>query len=183
MTSLCLRDANDLDQDAIRGVTLAAYQEYAAVMHSLHWQLYRQNIIDTLADVRPAVQIVAEQEGNIVGTVLLYPAGANLSTSDDASTALAWPEIRLLAVLPEARGLGIGGVLVRECMGRAVDAGATAITLHTTDMMAAAMRMYEKMGFVRAVEMDYRPVPEVLVKGYRFDLMGGDAITAAPPAA
>lgn len=164
MSSLRLRDATDLDQDAIRGVTLAAYEEYAAVMHPLHWQFYRQNIIATLADVRPAAQIVAEQEGSVVGTVLLYPA---------SDAPLIWPEIRLLAVLPEARGLGIGGALVRDCMRRAAAAGAAAITLHTTDMMAAAMRMYEKMGFVRAVELDYRPVPEVLVKGYRFDLTDG----------
>lgn len=164
MTSFNLRDATELDQDAIREVTLAAYEEYAAVMHPLHWQFYRQNIIATLADVRPAAQIVAEGEGNLVGTVLLYPAG---------DAPLIWPEIRLLAVLPEARGLGIGGALVRECMGRAVAAGAAAITLHTTDMMAAAMRMYEKMGFVRAPELDHQPVPEVLVKGYRFDLTGG----------
>lgn len=170
MTDPCLRAATVADRDAIQEVTFSAYEEYAAVMQPLHWQFYRQSIRATLADVRPAEQIVAEQEAKIVGTVLLYPAAAAFSTPDGASVTLTWPEIRLLAVAPEARGRGIGQALVRDCMRRAREAGATAITLHTTDMMAAAMRMYEKMGFVRVPELDHQPVPEVLIKGYRFEL-------------
>ncbi len=169
MANITLRDAISADQNAIRDVTLSAYQEYAAVLHPLHWELYRQSIVATLADVRPAEQIVAEQAGAVVGTVLLYPA-SQFSTPDGVPTTLALPEIRLLAVIPEARGQGIGGALVQECMRRAQAAGAAAITLHTTDMMQAAMRMYEKMGFVRVPELDSRPVPEVWIKGYRFEL-------------
>ncbi len=171
MTSFRLRDATAADQNTIQSLTLAAYEEYAAIMHPLHWQFYRQSILATLADVRPAEQIVAEQGGAIVGTVLLYPTDAVFSAPDGSSeVTLTWPEIRLLAVLPEARGQGVGGALVRECIRRARATGATAITLHTTDMMQAAMRMYENMGFGRAPELDSRPVPEVLIKGYRFKL-------------
>jgi predicted N-acetyltransferase YhbS len=182
MTFFHLRSATELDHEAIKDVTLAAYQEYAAMLHPMHWQLYRQSIVATLADVRPAEQIVAEQAGSVVGTVLLYPAGAVFSSPDGVSGGLSWPEIRLLAVGPEARGQGIGGALVRECVRRAKASGAAAITLHTTDMMAAAMRLYEAMGFERAPDLDHQPVPEVLVKGYRFDL-AADAVTAVLPAA
>jgi hypothetical protein len=44
------------------------------------------------------------------------------------------------------------------------------MTLHTTDMMRAAMTLYERMGFRRAPEIDFRPAPSVLVKGYRLAL-------------
>jgi hypothetical protein len=44
------------------------------------------------------------------------------------------------------------------------------LTLHTTDIMRAAMRLYERMGFQRSPELDFQPVPEVIVKGYRLDL-------------
>ncbi len=37
-------------------------------------------------------------------------------------------------------------------------------------MMQAALRMYERMGFVRAREIDFHPAPGVTVKGYRLDL-------------
>jgi hypothetical protein len=36
--------------------------------------------------------------------------------------------------------------------------------------MHAAVRLYERMGFARAPELDFRPVESVLVKGYRLSL-------------
>jgi ribosomal protein S18 acetylase RimI-like enzyme len=60
--------------------------------------------------------------------------------------------------------------LVRECVRRARSGGADAVTLHTTDFMPVAMGMYERMGFGRAAELDFRPSDEVLVKGYRLAL-------------
>ena len=164
-----IRVAQESDCAAIQNVTLLAYQEYAAAMGD-HWESYQQNILATLADVKPAEQIVAEQDGAAVGTVLLYPAGTVFTTPAGDSVTLAWPEVRLLAVTPAARGQGIGAALMRECMQRARQSGSEAITLHTSDMMQVAMRMYERMGFVRVTELDFHPVPEITIKGYRFDL-------------
>jgi predicted N-acetyltransferase YhbS len=167
MTELHIRDARADDQEAVRDVTISAYQEYAAVMQS-HWEGYRQGILATLANVKPAEQIVAEQEDTLVGTVLLFPAGTVLTTPDGASVTLTWPEIRLLAVAPATRGHGVGAALVRECMRRARQSGSAAVTLHTTDMMQVAMSMYERMGFVRTPQLDFHPAPGFTIKGYRY---------------
>lgn len=169
MSSLQIRDARDSDHDALRDVTLSAYQEYAAPM-SPHWEDYRGNILTTLADVKPAEQIVAEQDGTIVGTVLLYPAGTIFHLPDGTSVGTDLPEVRLLAVVPKVRGRGVGAALMQECMRRARRSGAAALTLHTTDMMQAAVRMYEHLGFIRAPELDFRPVEGVIIRGYRFNL-------------
>ena len=59
---------------------------------------------------------------------------------------------------------------MQECIQRARRAGAAAITLHTTDMMQVAMQMYERMGFGRAPELDFRPTEDVIIKGYRLNL-------------
>ena len=48
--------------------------------------------------------------------------------------------------------------------------GAAVLTLHTTDMMHVAMRMYERMGFVRAPELDFHVDKDLTVKGYRLNL-------------
>lgn len=167
MTELHIRDARADDRAGIRDVTLSAYQEYAVVMQA-HWEDYRQSILATLANVKPSEQIVAEQDDTLVGTVLLFPAGTVLTTPDGASVTLPWPEIRLLAVAPATRGQGIGAALVRECLRRARQSGAAALTLHTTDMMQVAMSMYERMGFVRAPELDFHPVPGITIKGYHY---------------
>ena len=167
MTELTMRDARPEERAAIEDVTISAYQEYAPIMQE-RWEIYRHSILGTLADVRPAEQIVAERDGAIVGTVLLFPAGTAFKAPGGADVSLAAPEIRLLAVAPAARGLGVGAALVNECMRRARQAGLPAITLHTTDMMQVAMSLYERMGFVRAPELDFSPAPEFVIKGYRY---------------
>ena len=38
------------------------------------------------------------------------------------------------------------------------------------DVMQVALRLYGRLGFVRAPQLDFRPAPSVTVKGYRLDL-------------
>lgn len=177
MEALLVRDARQSDGSAVAAVTLSAYQEYAPLMPSL-WDAYRDNIVTTLATPEPAMQIVAEQGSRIVGSVLLYPA----ATDRDGGTPFPrpYPEVRLLAVAPAARGKGIGETLMRECIRRARRSGATTLALNTTDLMRAAMRLYTRMGFRREPELDFRPRPEVTIKGYVLDLKGEASIRGTP---
>ena len=133
------------------------------------WEGYRQNILVSLDDVGAAEQLVAEHDGAIVGTVLLYPP-RRMQVSRSESLEMPWPEVRLLAVAPAARGRGVGAALMQECLRRVRRAGGRVLSLHTTDLMQTAVRMYERMGFVRAPELDFHPAPGVTVKGYRLDL-------------
>ena len=169
LTAVHVRGARAGDRETIEAITLAAYQEYAAQMPE-HWDLYRQNIVGTLGSVDPRDQLVAERDGEIVGSVLVHPAGSTLSGHRGESITLSLPEVRLLAVAPAARGLGVGRALMRECIRRARQSGARALTLHTSDMMRVAMRLYEGMGFARAPELDLSPLPGVFIKGFRLDL-------------
>ncbi len=171
MTNFHIRDARLDERDAIREVTLTAYEQYAISMPRPQWEAYRDNIGETLANVSPAEQIVAEQASQIVGAVLLYPNEIVVDLADEMSIHVPSPEIRLLAVAPNARGQGVGKALVYECIRRARNAGATAITLHTTDIMQTAMRLYEYIGFRRDPEADWIPAPDLVVKGYRMDLI------------
>ncbi len=165
---LKIRDARRKDRDVAREVTLSAFQQYATVMPPPRWEGYRENILTTMTDVGPAQHIVAEKDGVILGSVLLYPPGTAFSTPEEGP--LTCPEVRLLAVAPRARSQGIGAALMKECIRRARRLGTACLNLHTTDMMQVAMRMYERMGFVRAPELDFHPDPSVTVKAYRLEL-------------
>jgi GNAT superfamily N-acetyltransferase len=171
MMSLSIRDARDDERDAIRDLTLAAYAEYAALLPRPFWEGYQRNLLATLDAVGPVVRIVAERAGTLVGSVLLYPPQANAYAQ--VAVSASWPEVRLMAVAPSARGQGIGTVLLRECARRARHLGATTLGLHTMDVMQAALRLYEREGFVRAPELDFRPAADVLVKAYRLSLSDG----------
>jgi hypothetical protein len=59
---------------------------------------------------------------------------------------------------------------MQEGIRRARSLGASCLNLHTTDMMQVAMRMYERMGFVRVPEPDFHPDPSITVKAYRLNL-------------
>jgi GNAT superfamily N-acetyltransferase len=167
MAGLQIRDACAADHAMIQAVTLAAYQQYVAVAQEL-WDWYQQDIVKTLADFKPAELIVAEHDGVIAGSVLLYPAGTVLAALEENPPPLRWPEVRLLAVTPASRGQGVGAALVNECIRRARQSGADALTLHTLDFMRSAKQMYEGLGFVRCPELDALPAPQYHVKGYRY---------------
>ena len=166
-----IRDGRLDDRPAVEAVTLAAYEQYAAVLPPPLWSAYRQNIVATLAAAAPATLIVAEAAGAVVGSVLLQPAGSVMTEPGGGTERrLAEPELRLLAVGPAGRGRGVGRRLMDECIRRSRAAGAPTLALHTTDMMRVAMGLYERMGFARAVELDFTPAPGVVVKGYRLAL-------------
>lgn len=163
-----LRDATAAEHAAILDLTLTAYAEYATIMAPRAWAGLRQAVIEVLNSSGPAERIVAVQRDRLVGSVLLYPSAANAYESTLANAS--WPELRLLAVLPTARGQGVGRALMHECARRARRSGADALGLHTSQSMQTAIRMYERMGFVRAPEYDFQPDGAELVIAYRLRL-------------
>jgi DNA-binding MarR family transcriptional regulator/N-acetylglutamate synthase-like GNAT family acetyltransferase len=78
---------------------------------------------------------IAEVDGKPVGCVLCV-------RKDDATA-----QLRLLLVDPRARGRGIGGRLIDECLRFARRAGYEQIVLWTNDVLHDARRLYERAGF------------------------------------
>ena len=78
---------------------------------------------------------IAELDGRRVGCVFCVAA--------DETTA----QLRLLLVDPAARGRGLGGRLVDECLGFARRAGFRRMRLWTNHPLLAARRVYLSKGF------------------------------------
>jgi predicted N-acetyltransferase YhbS len=170
MNRMEIRDARSDEREGILELTLSAYKEYAPLMP--YWDYYKDDIVATLRDPNPADQMVAVQDGRIVGSALLFPAGTVFPSPVDVFT-LAWPEVRLLAVDPAFRRQGIGAALMGECIHHARLWGARFVALHTNRIMTGAIRLYERMGFKPYAGLDFAVDGQVVVRGYRFDLEKG----------
>ena len=163
-----VRDARPDEQAAVRGLTLRAYAEFASVMDPTSWAGLEGAVRAALASDAPADRIVAEDRGTLIGSVMLYRPHAD--AYGDLTRAVDCPEVRLVAVAPEARGRGVARALVDECIRRARAWGAAALGLHTSRSMRAAMALYARMGFERTPATDFQPPGAELVEGYRLML-------------
>jgi GNAT superfamily N-acetyltransferase len=162
-----IREALESDREAIAKVLLEAYSQYALHLPEPSWIEYRDSILSSVYVDGPAARIVAEIDKEIVGSVQLYLSSE--AAYGRPELGIHSPIIRLLAVAPGARGLGIATLLIQEAARRSLELGASTLNLHTSDMMASAVRLYERLGFHRAHETDIMN-GDTLVKGFCLNL-------------
>ena len=107
---MMIRDERPADISAIRGITCAAFRSSGEA-----------NLIDALrAQAAPIVSLVADDDGSVVGHIMLSPVA--LSANSDVKIMGLAP----MAVAPEMQRRGVGSELVRagleRCRNLAVDA-------------------------------------------------------------
>ena len=150
-----IREATKDDFDEIARLTVAAYRaldtwvgdDYAVHLADVSARAEAENTLVLVAE-DPATR-----EGRrILGSVTLTLGGGpyfewNYGVDGDCG-------FRMLAVDPTVRGRGIGPRLVDECLDRARAAGCRRMVIGSTEWMTTAHRIYERVGFHRAPELD-----------------------------
>ena len=104
------------------------------------------------------LMVAVDDSDRILGTVTYAGHGSPYAEHVDSTDAASF---RMLVVDPAARGQGVGEALVRWCVQRARTAGARELRLSTQESMAAAGRLYLRLGFARTPERDWHPEPGV----------------------
>jgi predicted N-acetyltransferase YhbS len=159
-----LRRARPEDYEVIGAITVAAYEPLLGTTESSYVeQLRNAEARDHQAELWVAV---APDDRELLGTVTVCREGSPWREIGAAGEG----EFRMLAVAPQAQGRGVGEVLVRHVLDRFREEGAVAVVLSSTPGMAAAHRLYERLGFGRCPERDWEPMPGVELLAFRLEL-------------
>jgi ribosomal protein S18 acetylase RimI-like enzyme len=164
--ALRLRRIRPEEHDDVGAITVAAYEPFTRGPGDP--ALAR--LADTAARDRDAeVWVAVDDAEALLGSVTHCPPGSPWrEVAIDGEG-----EFRMLSVAPAAQGRGVGEALVGRCLDRARAEGQRAVVLSSLPQMAAAHRLYGRLGFTRAPERDWEPVPGVRLIGFRRDLEDG----------
>ncbi|WP_087974346.1 GNAT family N-acetyltransferase [Oceanobacillus rekensis] len=167
---MIIRNAIESELEYIKKLRLNAYMEHERKIPKDHWEILKLQITSD-ADLEPHIdQIVAEIDGEIIGSVVLFPPKTEVYKGllDDE---LDYPEIRKLAVSPKYRGRGVARALISECIQRTKDRSFREIGLHTADFMENAVQLYEGLGFERLPHYDFEPADDgIIVKAFKIPI-------------
>jgi ribosomal protein S18 acetylase RimI-like enzyme len=157
MEHVIVRTAENGEFAAIGELRVAAYTAQGLPSASPYADVLRDLGVSTPGDV-----LVAQDNGRIVGTVMLEPfhPGSEIAKVPDEA------EVRALAVAPGAQGRGAGKALVSAVIERAAASGIRHLLLSTRPTMEAAQHLYRAAGFTRLPERDWSPAPGIPLLAY-----------------
>ena len=159
-----IRRAGPDDLEAVGEITVRAYLDGGHLPED-------STYVSTLADAKARSEgaelwVAVDADDSVLGTVTFAPPGTafhEIALKDEA-------DVRMLAVDPAAQGRGIGEALMLRCVERAKELGLAGLALSTNPSMLAAHRLYQRLGFVRTPERDWRPMPDIMLLAYELDL-------------
>ena len=143
-----IRPYEGTDRQAVDRIALAAFSPYAR--HYADWPAFSARIARTSELADQADLLVAETGGRVAGAVVHVAPGRPRSPIFPED----WSVMRMLVVDPACRGQGVGRRLLAGFLEHAVRAGAPVAGLHTSPMMASALRLYTTLGFTRDRDLD-----------------------------
>lgn len=158
---MIVRAALAEESEAVGELRVAAYQAQNLLAASPGYA----GTLRRLGFGGPGTVLVAAGDGGggtLLGTVMYEPWHPGSEVARSAADA----EVRALAVAPWAQGRGAGRALMRAVIDQATASGVSRLLLSTQPAMTAAQHLYRSLGFARAPELDWSPVPGVTLLGF-----------------
>lgn len=164
-----IREARPEDDAAIGELLVEAYiTQYAKKLPEVVYTDERKSALRDVASKRAISSVlVAEVDGEVAGTVALFPPGAPGSEAWTPNTA----DLRHLATAVRYHGTGLARPLLEAAEALARKWGVDAIGLHVRRGAAGVARMYMGRGYARTPEGDLE-LPSVYLEAYLLRLKG-----------
>ncbi len=134
------RSATNRDSEKIKEIVFGVLHEYGLQHDSEGTDADLNDIEDCYIKRGGLFEVLETPEGEIVGTVGLYPM-----TEETV-------ELRKMYFAKKARGLGLGKQTLQRMIERAVKLGFKRIYLETNSRLKEAIGLYQKFGFTETDE-------------------------------
>ena len=160
---LLIREARPEDDAAIGELLVDAFiSAYAKKMPEVIYGEERKRDLRSVAEKRRVAKVwVGELDGEVVGTVSIFPPGAPGSEAWIEGAA----DLRHLATHPKVHGRGYSKPLLDVAENAARKLGARAVCLHVRRGAVGVGRLYQSRGYQRAPEGDL-DLPTVYLEAY-----------------
>ena len=162
--SLVIRECRDADEAAVGALLVDAFvTKYAEKLPEVVvGDERRRDLLDVRRKRGLATVLLAERDGEVLGTVTLYPPAARTSETFLPDAA----NLRYLATHPKTHGQGISRALLDETERLAFEVwGAAAICLHVRRGAVGVAGLYQRRGYLRAAHADLDS-PAVFLEGF-----------------
>jgi GNAT superfamily N-acetyltransferase len=150
-SSIEVRPATQDDFAAVGRISVEAYDAAGQLEPR---SLYREVLADAETRFHRGLLLVAERDGEVVGTITICPHDsflAEICRQDEL-------EFRFLAVDPSAWQSGVANALIQACEEQARRSGAAQLAICVQDTNTGAAAMYAKCGFMRDPGRDWSPL-------------------------
>ena len=153
-----IRDAKTNEFEAIGQLMIRVYAHLVGFptpkeQPEYYEMLSNIGIVTEQTDTRLLVAV--SEKGEIGGAVVYFDNMKNYGSGGTATLELGASGFRLLAVDPKHRGQGLGRLLTDACIDLARASKKEHLVIHSTKAMQTAWHMYEKIGFKRALDLDF----------------------------
>jgi len=140
LNNITIRTIQSTDNAALASIIRNSLAEFGA---NKPGTVYYDESTDSLSDIfttPKSIYYVALQNGEVLGGGGIYPTqGLGDSTC----------ELVKMYLLPKARGMGIGALLLQNCVDFALAQGYKNIYIETMPELSRAVQIYEQLGFKR----------------------------------
>lgn len=165
MADVEIRPARTDELAAIGEITVDAYFAEGVIDNKTTG--YAVDLADAESRFRDALLLAAlSDEGTVLGSVTIVEAGSPYAEISQPGEL----EFRMLSVSPSARGRGVGEALTRAVLAHARTTGIARVVMSSSEHMKTAHRLYERLGFSRLPERDWRPLPGIELWAFAFSL-------------
>lgn len=129
------RSANNSDRDAIKSLIFGILQDHGLEPSPDSTDADLADLEGFYTENTGFFDVLVDKGGRIVGTVAIHRTEGDLC------------ELRKMYLAEEARGLGLGRLLVDHAIDQAREMGFKRIWLETAHSLKAARKLYESYGF------------------------------------